>query len=127
MNGLNKKVNNFIEEPLINMLVSTVIFKRMEDHFPQIFDLGRFYFTQKISPKNLMFCKESSHSQILTESLLQSLTLTPAQIRTLILLTWLNSMSNVTLDQIHSQFQYPITKKLSSVFEIRCVHVLLKI
>lgn len=127
MNGLNKKVNNFIEEPLINMLVSTVIFKRMEDHFPQIFDLGRFYFTQKISPKNLMFCKESSHSQILTESLLQSLTPTPAQIRTLILLTWLNSMSNVTLDQIHSQFQYPITKKLSSVFEIRCVHVLLKI
>lgn len=127
MNGLNKKVNNFIEEPLINMLESTVIFKRMEDHFPQIFDLGRFYFTQKISPKNLMFCKESSHSQILTESLLQSLTPTPAQIRTLILLTWLNSMSNVTLDQIHSQFQYPITKKLSSVFEIRCVHVLLKI
>lgn len=55
MNGLNKKVNNFIEEPLINMLESTVIFKRMEDHFPQIFDLGRFYFTQKISPKNLMF------------------------------------------------------------------------
>ena len=75
-----------------------------EDHFPQIFDLGRLFFIQNIS-KNLMFCKKSSHSQILTESLFQTLTLTPAQIRTLILLTWLNSMSNVTLDQIHSQFQ----------------------
>lgn len=55
-----------------------------------------------------MFCKESNHSQILTESLFQSLTFTLAQIRTLILLTRLNSMSSVTLDQIHSQFHYPI-------------------
>lgn len=64
-----------------------------------------------------MFCKESSHSQILTESLFQSLTL-QHKTRTPSLLTWLNSMSNVTLDQIQSQFQYPITESLSSVYEI---------
>ena len=115
-----KKVNNFLYWKAINKYagIHRDCIREEEDHFPQTFDFGRLFFAQNIYKK--ISCS-ARNSQILTESLFQSLTL-QHKTRTSSLLTWLNSLSNVTLDQIQSQFQYPITKRLSSVYVI-VVHI----